>query len=249
MALDDKRDKIRPLRSATPDTRPNPAEMLPGELFINYTDRVISLRDEETAKLREIAGLEPEYRDLLVTNKVFIPKAGVVDEITYNVAPFVTTENVINISDISPCAIQVDNINKNVTVNIRGNKYTNKIIKILFSKDESVLDDIVITWNGVTSWLSDDNAAPRWGKGHTQSDLIVAIFITEDLVVCNTIFNTENPVMSGSAFINWGQIKGNIENQKDLKYLLDQKLESTDAADIYVTKVNAQVTDKITVGV
>lgn len=249
MALDDKRDKIRPLRSATPDTRPNPAEMLPGELFINYTDRVISLRDEETAKLREIAGLEPEYRDLLVTNKVFIPKAGSVDEITYNTVPFKTKEATINITDTSQSVIYLNKVTSNVTVNISGMEDTNKIIKLFFTKRADVIDDVIITWNGVTNWLSDNNAAPRWGAGETESDLIVAIFITGSLVVCNTIYNSENPVMSGSAFINWGQIKGSIENQSDLKYILDQKLESTYAADIYVTKVNAQVTDKITVGV
>lgn len=252
--LDQYRDKIRLLRSATPGTRPNVAQMKPGEIFVNYADRVFAIRNEDKEELTEIAGFETGYRDLIVQNKVFLPKAGLVDEIIYNTAfkeiNADDINHILNISDTSESVILLDYITSDLTINITGiEDYTNKIIKLYITKDEHVPDDLTITWNGVSTWLSDDNSAPRWGAGNTASDLIVAIFITGSIVVCNTFYNSENPVMSGSSFINWGQIKGDITNQSDLKYYLDQKIDATSAEDKYVTKIDARVTDKLTIGV
>lgn len=141
----------------------------------------------------------------------YVPRAGDIDAVTYNQKNHTVSETSCTINKDSPDVMYVE-LTSAFTVNCTGAENANRTIKIHFHKSADVATATAITWNGVTEWLTDGDTTPVFGQvTAAEQNLVVAICLSNTVVLGNTLYNSENGVTGGAVTIS-----GVIGLQEDL---------------------------------
>ena len=143
--------------------------------------------------------LELNGKDIVqVIGEEAIPRTGDIDPTTYNQKNYTVSGNTYNITKDSPDVIYVE-LTADFTLSCVGAVDTNRTIKVQFHKSAEVATTTTITWQGVTEWLTDGNSAPVFGQVASQEqNLVVAVCLSNTIVLGNTLYNSESGVTGGS---------------------------------------------------
>lgn len=149
----------------------------------------------------------------------YVPKAGDIDATTYNQKNYALSGSSYTITKDSPDVLYLE-LTGDFTLNCVGAVDTNRTIKLQVHKAASVAATATITWQGVTEWLTDGNSAPVFGQVASQEqNLVVAVCLSNTVILGNTLYNSENPVTGGAIA---------IANVTGLQDALDTKADDAD---------------------
>lgn len=176
--------------------------------------------------------LELNGKDIVtVIGEEAVPRSGDIDATTYNQKNYALSGSSYTITKDSPDVLYLE-LTSDFTFTITGAVNTNRTIKIQIHKAASVASITTITWSGVTEWLTDGNSAPVFGQvASTEQNLIVAVCLSNTVVLGNTLYNSESGVSGGA--VSASQITGlsdAITQAVGDKYL-DKTLEETQTID------------------
>ena len=163
--------------------------------------------------------LELNGKDIVqVIGEEAIPRSGDIDATTYNQKNFTISGSSYTITKDTPDVLYLE-LTGNFTFTCTGAANTNRTIKVQIHKASTVSAVTTVSWNGITEWLTDGNAAPVFGQvASTEQNLVVAICLSNTVVLGNTLYNSENPVSGGAV---------SIANVSGLQDALDAKLDSS----------------------
>ena len=212
-----------------------------GELWINGADNIIGTKKQD-GTIIQFAQFTPAERQKLLTAD-FIPKNGLVDNITISQLASIVNNSSIVINDSSDTAIEYTAATDDV-INITINKTSgHKATKLVISKPAGV--HCTINWNGVDHWLSTIDQ-PVFGESDDSQELCVAIFTSKTLNAVNVIYNTEDSEADETQNY-WGQIYGDLQDQQDLVEVLNAKADKADLNSyVPVNSVNGNNNTQIT---
>ena len=147
--------------------------------------------------------LELNGKDIVqVIGEEAVPRSGDIDATTYNQKNYALSGSSYTITKDSPDVLYLE-LTSDFTFTITGAVNTNRTIKIQIHKAASVASTTTITWSGVTEWLTDGNSAPVFGQvASTEQNLIVAVCLSNTVVLGNTLYNSDSGVSGGSTTIN-----------------------------------------------
>lgn len=149
----------------------------------------------------------------------YVPKAGDIDATTYNQKNYALSGSYYTITKDSPDVLYLE-LTGDFTISCVGAVDTNRTIKLQVHKAASVASTATITWQGVTEWLTDGNNAPVFGQVASQEqNLVVAVCLSNTVILGNTLYNSENPVTGGAI---------TIANVTGLQDVLDTKADDSD---------------------
>ena len=132
----------------------------------------------------------------------YVPKAGDIDAVTYNQKNYTVSGSSYTITKDTPDVLYLE-LTGDFTFTCTGAVDTNRTIKVQIHKASTVSGTATVTWNGVTEWLTDGNSAPVFGQvASTEHNLVVAICLSNTVVLGNTLYNSENPVTGGTVTID-----------------------------------------------
>lgn len=171
--------------------------------------------------------LELNGKDIVqVISEEAVPRSGDIDPTTYNQKNYTVSENTYNITKDSPDVIYVE-LTADFTLSCVGAVDTNRTIKVQFHKSPDVAATTTITWQGVTEWLTDGNSAPVFGQvASMEQNLVVAVCLSNTVVLANTLYNSENGVSGGAV---------TIAGVNGLQDALDAKVNTTDLTNYATT--------------
>ena len=171
--------------------------------------------------------IELNGKDLVqVISEEAVPRSGDIDPTTYNQKNYTVSGNTYNITKDSPDVIYVE-LTAGFTLQCIGAVDTNRTIKVQFHKSPDVAATTTITWSGVTEWLTDGNSAPVFGQvASMEQNLVVAICLSNTVVLANTLYNSENGVSGGAV---------TIAGVNGLQDALDAKVNTTDLTNYATT--------------
>lgn len=151
--------------------------------------------------------LELNGKDIVqVIGEEAVPRSGDIDATTYNQKNYALSGSSYTITKDSPDVLYLE-LTSDFTFTITGSADTNRTIKIQIHKAASVASTTTITWSGVTEWLTDGNSAPVFGQvASTEQNLIVAVCLSNTVVLGNTLYNSESGVSGGA--VSASQISG-----------------------------------------
>lgn len=146
--------------------------------------------------------LELNGKDIVqVIGEEAVPRAGDIDATTYNQKNYVISGSTYTITKDTPDVLYLE-LTGDFTFTCTGAENANRTIKVQIHKASAVSATTTITWNGVTEWLTDGNSAPVFGQvAITEQNLVVAICLSNTVVLANTLYNSENPVSGGAVTI------------------------------------------------
>lgn len=131
----------------------------------------------------------------------YMPTAGDIDATTVNQKNYALSGSAYTITKDTPDVLYLE-LAGDFTFTCQGATDTNRTIKVHVHKAASVADTTNLLWQGVTEWLTDGNTAPVFGQVSSQEqNLVVAICLSNTVVLGNTLYNSENPVSGGSTTI------------------------------------------------
>ena len=164
--------------------------------------------------------LELNGKDIVtVIGEEAVPRSGDIDATTYNQKNYALSGSSYTITKDSPDVLYLE-LTSDFTFTITGAVNTNRTIKIQIHKAASVASTTTITWSGVTEWLTDGNSAPVFGQvASTEQNLVVAVCLSNTVILGNTLYNSESGVSGGS--VQMSQISG-------LQDALDAKADDTE---------------------
>lgn len=147
--------------------------------------------------------LELNGKDIVtVIGEEAVPRSGDIDPTTYNQKNYTVSENTYSITKDSPDVIYVE-LTADFTLQCVGAVDTNRTIKVQFHKSAEVAATTTITWQGVTEWLTDGNSAPVFGQvASMEQNLVVAVCLSNTVVLGNTLYNSESGVSGGAVSIS-----------------------------------------------
>jgi phage baseplate assembly protein gpV len=151
--------------------------------------------------------LELNGKDIVqVIGEEAVPRSGDIDATTYNQKNYALSGSSYTITKDSPDVLYLE-LTSDFTFTITGSADTNRTIKIQIHKAASVASTTTITWSGVTEWLTDGNSAPVFGQvASTEQNLVIAICLSNTVVLANTLYNSESGVSGGT--VSASQITG-----------------------------------------
>lgn len=151
--------------------------------------------------------LELNGKDIVqVIGEEAVPRSGDIDATTYNQKNYTVSGNSYSITKDSPDVIYVE-LTADFTLSCVGAVDTNRTIKIQFHKSAEVATTTTITWQGITEWLTDGNSAPVFGQvASMEQNLVVAVCLSNTVVLGNTLYNSESGVSGGA--VSASQISG-----------------------------------------
>ena len=151
--------------------------------------------------------LELNGKDIVqVIGEEAVPRAGDIDATTYNQKNYVISGSTYSITKDTPDVLYLE-LTGDFTFTCTGAENANRTIKVQIHKASTVSATTTITWNGVTEWLTDGNSAPVFGQvASTEQNLVVAICLSNTVVLANTLYNSESGVSGGS--VSASQITG-----------------------------------------
>ena len=163
--------------------------------------------------------LELNGKDIVdVINEEAVPRSGDIDATTYNQKNHTISGSSYTITKDSPDVIYLE-LTGDFAFTCTGAVNANRTIKVQIHKAASVASTTNIAWNGVTEWLTDGNSAPTFGQVASQEqNLVVAVCLSNTVVLGNTLYNSENGVSGGSV---------TIANVSGLQDALDAKADTT----------------------
>lgn len=182
--------------------------------------------------------LELNGKDIVqVIGEEAIPRSGDIDATTYNQKNFTISGSSYTITKDTPDVLYLE-LTGNFTFTCTGAANTNRTIKVQIHKASTVSAVTTVSWNGITEWLTDGNAAPVFGQvASTEQNLVVAICLSNTVVLGNTLYNSENPVSGGAV---------SISSVSGLQDALDAKADSS-ALSSYLPLAGGTVTGNLTV--
>ena len=172
---------------------------LAGKAATNHTHTIANVTDLQTT----LDGKQ-DKGDYALNSALedYVPKAGDIDAVTYNQKNYTVSGSSYTITKDTPDVLYLE-LTGNFTFTCSGAVDTNRTIKVQIHKAASVSGTATVTWNGVTEWLTDGNSAPVFGQVASQEqNLVVAICLSNTVVLGNTLYNSENPVTGGSVTID-----------------------------------------------
>ena len=132
----------------------------------------------------------------------YVPKAGDIDAVTYNQKNYTVSGSSYTITKDTPDVLYLE-LTGDFTFTCSGAVDTNRTIKVQIHKASTVSGTATVTWNGVTEWLTDGNSAPVFGQvASAEHNLVVAICLSNTVVLGNTLYNSETPVTGGTVTID-----------------------------------------------
>lgn len=151
--------------------------------------------------------LELNGKDIVqVIGEEAVPRSGDIDATTYNQKNYALSGSSYTITKDSPDVLYLE-LASDFTFTITGAVNTNRTIKIQIHKAASVASTTTITWSGVTEWLTDGNSAPVFGQvASTEQNLVVAVCLSNTIILGNTLYNSESGVSGGS--VSASQVTG-----------------------------------------
>lgn len=172
---------------------------LAGKAATNHTHTIANVTDLQTT----LAGKQ-DVGDYALNSDLedYVPKAGDIDAVTYNQKNYTVSGSSYTITKDTPDVLYLE-LTGNFTFTCSGAVDTNRTIKVQIHKAASVSGTATVTWNGVTEWLTDGNSAPVFGQvASAEQNLVVAICLSNTVVLGNTLYNSENPVTGGTVTID-----------------------------------------------
>ena len=171
--------------------------------------------------------LELNGKDIVqVIGEEAVPRTGDIDATTYNQKNYVISGSTYSITKDTPDVLYLE-LASDFTFTCTGAENANRTIKVQVHKASTVSATTTITWNGVTEWLTDGNSAPVFGQvASTEQNLVVAICLSNTVVLANTLYNSENPVSGGAV---------TIAGVSGLQDALDAKLNASEIANYATT--------------
>lgn len=151
--------------------------------------------------------LELNGKDIVqVIGEEAVPRSGDIDATTYNQKNYALSGSSYTITKDSPDVLYLE-LASDFTFTITGAVNTNRTIKIQIHKAASVASTTTITWSGVIEWLTDGNSAPVFGQvASTEQNLVVAVCLSNTVILGNTLYNSESGVSGGS--VSASQVTG-----------------------------------------
>ena len=182
--------------------------------------------------------LELNGKDIVqVIGEEAVPRSGDIDATTYNQKNYALSGSSYTITKDSPDVLYLE-LTSDFTITCTGAENANRTIKVQIHKAASVASTTTVTWSGVTEWLTDGNSAPVFGQvASTEQNLVVAICLSNTVVLGNTLYNSENGVSGGSV---------TIAGVSGLQDALDAKADSS-ALDSYLLLAGGTVTGNLAV--
>lgn len=164
--------------------------------------------------------LELNGKDIVqVIGEEAVPRSGDIDATTYNQKNFTISGSSYTITKDTPDVLYLE-LTGNFTFTCTGDANTNRTIKVQIHKASTVSTVTTVSWNGITEWLTDGNAAPVFGQvASAEQNLVVAICLSNTVVLGNTLYNSENPVSGGAV---------SISNVSGLQDALDAKADDSE---------------------
>lgn len=148
-----------------------------------------------------------------------VPRSGDIDATTYNQKNYALSGSSYTITKDSPDVLYLE-LTGDFTLSCVGAVDTNRTIKLQVHKAASVATTATITWQGVTEWLTDGNSAPVFGQVASQEqNLVVAVCLSNTVILGNTLYNSESGVSGGSV---------SISSVSGLQDALDAKADDTE---------------------
>lgn len=146
--------------------------------------------------------LELNGKDIVqVIGEEAVPRAGDIDATTYNQKNYALSGSSYTITKDSPDVLYLE-LTGDFTFTCTGAENANRTIKVQIHKAASVASTTTVTWSGVTEWLTDGNSTPVFGQvASAEQNLVVAICLSNTVVLGNTLYNSENGVSGGSVTI------------------------------------------------
>lgn len=146
--------------------------------------------------------LELNGKDIVqVIGEEAVPRTGDIDATTYNQKNYVISGSSYSITKDTPDVLYLE-LTGDFAFTCTGAENANRTIKVQIHKASTVSATTTITWNGVTEWLTDGNSAPVFGQvASTEQNLVIAICLSNTVVLANTLYNSENPVSGGAVTI------------------------------------------------
>ena len=171
--------------------------------------------------------LELNGKDIVqVIGEEAVPRTGDIDATTYNQKNYVISGSTYSITKDTPDVLYLE-LTGDFTFTCAGAENANRTIKVQVHKASTVSATTTITWNGVTEWLTDGNSAPVFGQvASTEQNLVIAICLSNTVVLANTLYNSENPVSGGAV---------TIAGVSGLQDALDAKLNASEIANYATT--------------
>ena len=172
---------------------------LAGKAATNHTHTIANVTDLQTT----LDGKQ-DKGDYALNSALedYVPKAGDIDAVTYNQKNYTVSGSSYTITKDTPDVLYLE-LTGNFTFTCSGAVDTNRTIKVQIHKASTVSGTATVTWNGVTEWLTDGNSAPVFGQVASQEqNLVVAICLSNTVVLGNTLYNSENPVTGGTVTID-----------------------------------------------
>lgn len=182
--------------------------------------------------------LELNGKDIVqVIGEEAVPRSGDIDATTYNQKNYALSGSSYTITKDSPDVLYLE-LTGDFTFTCTGAENANRTIKVQIHKAASVASTTTITWSGVTEWLTDGNSAPVFGQvASTEQNLVVAVCLSNTVVLGNTLYNSENGVSGGSV---------TIAGVNGLQDALDAKADNS-ALDSYLPLSGGTVTGNLAV--
>lgn len=171
--------------------------------------------------------LELNGKDIVqVIGEEAVPRSGDIDATTYNQKNYALSGSSYTITKDSPDVLYLE-LTGDFTFTCTGAENANRTIKVQIHKASTVASTTNITWNGVTEWLTDGNSTPVFGQvASAEQNLVVAICLSNTVVLGNTLYNSENGVSGGSV---------TIAGVNGLQDALDAKLDASEIANYATT--------------
>ena len=171
--------------------------------------------------------LELNGKDIVqVIGEEAVPRTGDIDATTYNQKNYVISGSSYSITKDTPDVLYLE-LTGDFAFTCTGAENANRTIKVQIHKASTVSATTTITWNGVTEWLTDGNSAPVFGQvASTEQNLVIAICLSNTVVLANTLYNSENPVSGGAV---------TIAGVSGLQDALDAKLNASEIANYATT--------------
>ena len=171
--------------------------------------------------------LELNGKDIVqVIGEEAVPRTGDIDATTYNQKNYVISGSTYSITKDTPDVLYLE-LASDFTFTCTGAENANRTIKVQIHKASTVSATTTITWNGVTEWLTDGNKAPVFGQvASTEQNLVVAICLSNTVVLANTLYNSESGVSGGAV---------TIASVSGLQDALDAKLDASEIANYATT--------------
>lgn len=171
--------------------------------------------------------LELNGKDIVqVIGEEAVPRTGDIDATTYNQKNYVISGSTYSITKDTPDVLYLE-LTGDFTFTCMGAENANRTIKVQIHKASTVSATTTITWQGVTEWLTDGNSAPVFGQvASMEQNLVVAVCLSNTVVLANTLYNSENGVSGGAV---------TIAGVNGLQDALDAKVNTTDLTNYATT--------------